>query len=96
MDNYRALIKIKRADNLAKADPHAIDKKLLQMKNYLSEILENGECYSLKALTVNGNDCTAAVRLESLTLEHIWGDQVVEATFCVSEAPAAPAAAVFV
>ena len=56
VDNYRALIKIKRADNLAKADPHAIDKKLLQMKKYLSEILENGECYSLKALTVNGND----------------------------------------
>lgn len=52
--------------------------------------------YTLESITVNGEDCTAAVRLESLTLEHIWGDQVVEATFCVSEAPAAPASAVFV
>jgi len=52
--------------------------------------------YTLESITVNGEDCTAAVRLESLTLEHIWGDQVIEATFCVSEAPAAPASAVFV
>lgn len=52
--------------------------------------------YALESITVNGEDCTAAVRLESLTLEHIWGDQVIEATFCVSEAPAAPASAVFV
>lgn len=59
VEQYLSLIKIKRADNLAKADPHAIDKKLLQMNNYLSEISENGECFSLKALSVNGNDLKA-------------------------------------
>lgn len=58
--HYRQLIKIKRADNRAKADPHAIDKKLLQMENYLSEISESGECYCLKDLAINGNDLKAA------------------------------------
>lgn len=60
VEHYRQLIKIKRADNRAKADPHAIDKKLLQMENYLSEISESGECYCLKDLAINGNDLKAA------------------------------------
>lgn len=55
LDAYRDLIEIKRADNRAKAEPHAIDEKLRHMEALLSEILENGECFSLKTLAVNGN-----------------------------------------
>lgn len=60
VDNYRALIKIKRADNRGKAQPHAIDEKLRRMEEFLSEILENNECYNLRGLAVNGDDLKAA------------------------------------
>ncbi len=56
VENYRALIDIKRADARGKAKPHAIDEKLCKMDSLLSEILENGECFSLAALAVNGDD----------------------------------------
>ena len=60
VDNYRALILIKRADNRGKAQPHAIDGKLQCMEALLSEILENEECYSLRQLAVNGDDLKTA------------------------------------
>lgn len=60
VDNYRALIKIKRADNRGKAQPHAIDEKLRRMADFLAEILENHECYDLRGLAVNGDDLKAA------------------------------------
>lgn len=56
MENYRALMDIKRADCRGKADPHAIDEKLQKMDALLTEILENNECFSLKQLAVNGNN----------------------------------------
>lgn len=58
-ENYRALIKIKRADCRGKASPHAIDEKLRRMEGFLAEILENKECYSLRFLAVNGDDLKA-------------------------------------
>lgn len=58
-DDYRALIKIKRADNRGKAQPHAIDEKLRRMADFLAEILENHECYDLRGLAVNGDDLKA-------------------------------------
>ena len=58
-DDYRALIKIKRADNRGKAQPHAIDEKLRRMEDFLAEILENHECYDLRGLAVNGDDLKA-------------------------------------
>lgn len=58
-ENYRALMDIKRADCRGKADPHAIDEKLQKMDALLTEILENGECYARKQLSVNGNDLKA-------------------------------------
>lgn len=59
IENYRALMDIKRADCRGKADPHAIDEKLQKMDALLTEILRNGECYALKQLAVNGNDLKA-------------------------------------
>lgn len=59
VDNYRALISIKRADCRGKAQPHAIDEKLRHMEEFLTEILEKNECYSLGQLAVNGNDLKA-------------------------------------
>lgn len=56
VENYRALIDMKRADCRGKAAPHAIDEKLQKMHALLTEILENNECFSLKQLAVNGND----------------------------------------
>ncbi len=60
VENYRALIAIKRADCRGKAQPHAIDGKLQCMEALLFEILENNECYSLRQLAVNGDDVKAA------------------------------------
>ena len=60
VENYRALIEIKRADNRGKAQPHAIDEKLRRMEDFLSEILENNECYDLHGLAVNGDDLKSA------------------------------------
>lgn len=59
VENYRALMEIKRADCRGKADPHAIDEKLQKMDAFLTEILENQECFTLKQLAVNGNDLKA-------------------------------------
>ncbi len=56
VDNYRALMDMKRADCRGKAEPHAIDEKLQKMDALLTEILTNNECFSLKQLAVNGND----------------------------------------
>ncbi len=58
--HYRALVKIKRADTRAKADPHALDERLERMEALLEEILQNGECYSISMLAINGNDLQAA------------------------------------
>lgn len=60
IEHYRALIQIKRADNRGKADPYAIDGKLANMEAFLEEILQNGECYSLPQLAVNGDDLLTA------------------------------------
>lgn len=54
--NYLSLIKIKRADCLAKADPHAIDLKLENMQLFYNEIKKNDECYTLSSLNINGDD----------------------------------------
>lgn len=56
VDDYRALMDMKRADCRGKAEPHAIDEKLQKMDALLTEILTNNECFSLKQLAVNGND----------------------------------------
>ena len=56
---YEGFIKVRRADCAAKADPHSHDEKLENMKLFLKSIRENGECYSLKQLKVNGNDLMA-------------------------------------
>lgn len=58
-ETYLNLIKIKRADNRAKADPHAIDEKLKNMRSFYEEIKINNECYNLKSLAVNGDDIKA-------------------------------------
>lgn len=60
LDIYKDLIKIKRADTRAKADPYAIDEKLSKMEALLLEVLESGECYSLKTLAVHGDDLQSA------------------------------------
>lgn len=53
---YEAFMKVRRADCLAKAQPHAQDEKLKNMQLFLDEIRENYECYSLKQLKIDGND----------------------------------------
>ncbi len=55
VENYSAFIKIRRADCLAKANPHSHDIKLENMQIFLEEILKNEECFSLKDLKINGN-----------------------------------------
>lgn len=71
VENYRALMDIKRADCRGKADPHAIDKKLQKMHALLTEILENNECFSLKQLAVNGNDLKAVGITDGKTIHAV-------------------------
>lgn len=53
---YIQFMKIRKADCSAKAQPHSADEKLRNMQLFLDEIKENNECYSLKQLSINGND----------------------------------------
>lgn len=55
-EDYLRLIKIKRADNRAKANPHSIDEKLENMLKFYNEIKQNNECYTLNSLDISGND----------------------------------------
>lgn len=52
---YRGFMKVRRADCLAKANPHSHDEKLEKMRLFLDEIIGNNECYRLKDLKINGN-----------------------------------------
>ncbi|HAQ62854.1 MAG TPA: polynucleotide adenylyltransferase, partial [Ruminococcaceae bacterium] len=56
VDDYKAFMKIRRADCLAKANPHSHDEKLKNMQAFLDEIEKNNECWSLVQLKINGND----------------------------------------
>ena len=56
VEDYKAFMKIRKADCLAKANPHSHDEKLKNMQSFLDEIEKNGECYSLSELNINGND----------------------------------------
>lgn len=56
IENCRAFIKIRKADCLAKANPHLQDEKLENFRRFLDEIEKNNECYSLAQLNINGND----------------------------------------
>ena len=56
VDDYKAFMKIRRADCLAKANPHSHDEKLKNMQAFLDEIEKNNECWSLAQLKINGND----------------------------------------
>lgn len=53
---YKGFIKVRRADLAAKANSHCQDERLERMESFLYEIIKNGECYTLKQLSVNGND----------------------------------------
>lgn len=55
-ENYRDFIKVRRADCLAKADPHSHDEKLKVMQDLLDGIIGNNECYRLSDLEIDGND----------------------------------------
>ena len=59
-ENYRDFIKVRRADCLAKANPHSHDEKLKVMKDLLDKIIENDECYRLSDLKIDGNDLIKA------------------------------------
>lgn len=52
---YRGFMKVRRADCLAKANPHSHDEKLEKMRLFLDKIIGNNECYRLKDLKINGN-----------------------------------------
>ncbi len=58
-DNFRTLLKVQRADNMAKTD--AASKRLEDLclvEQIFSEILEKGECFSLNTLALSGDDLT--------------------------------------
>jgi tRNA nucleotidyltransferase (CCA-adding enzyme) len=59
IEDCKAFMKIRKADCLAKANPHSHDEKLRNMQGFLDEIEKNSECYSLAQLNIDGNDLKA-------------------------------------
>ena len=57
-DTFFKLLEVKRADNLAQNPELTKDvlKTIDNIENIAKEIIENNECFSLKALAVKGND----------------------------------------
>jgi len=53
---YLDFIKVRRADTLAKKDPHSKDEKIKNMLAFYEAIEKNGECWNLESLAVNGSD----------------------------------------
>jgi tRNA nucleotidyltransferase (CCA-adding enzyme) len=59
IEDCKAFMKIRKADCLAKANPHSHDEKLRNMQGFLDAIEKNSECYSLAQLNIDGNDLKA-------------------------------------
>ncbi|MGM9619754.1 MAG: CCA tRNA nucleotidyltransferase [Oscillospiraceae bacterium] len=59
-EDLRALIAIRRADNLAQhPDYRGLQAELRQCETVLEKILREGQCFSLRQLRVDGNDLLA-------------------------------------
>ena len=59
-ETLRLLLEVKRADNLAQAEPYRDRQTLIsQFEDLLHLVLESGDCFSLKQLAVKGGDLTA-------------------------------------
>ena len=59
-ETLRLLIEVKRADNLAQAEPFRGRQLLIsQWEDLLELVLQSGECFSLRQLAVRGGDLTA-------------------------------------
>ena len=59
-ETLRLLLEVKRADNLAQAEPYRDRQALIsQWEDLLALVLQSGECFSLKQLEVKGGDLTA-------------------------------------
>ena len=59
-ENLRRLLEVKRADNLAQAEPYRDRQTLIsQWEDLLELVLESGACFSLRRLAVRGGDLTA-------------------------------------
>jgi len=55
----RLLLEVKRADNLAQAEPYRDRQQLIgQWEDLLALVLEQGACFSLRQLAVRGGDLT--------------------------------------
>ncbi len=60
-EEYLQLLEIKRADRFALSEKYRdVSQKLARARELLSEILENGECYSLDTLAIGGDALKAA------------------------------------
>ncbi|NMP37090.1 MAG: HD domain-containing protein [Clostridiales bacterium] len=60
-EEYLQLLEIKRADRAALSESFRdVSEKLVVARALLTQILENGECFTLDALAVNGNDLKRA------------------------------------
>lgn len=57
VDNFRTLLKVQKADNMAKTEEASVSLSLLnQLEDILSTIISGNECFSLSTLKVNGWD----------------------------------------
>ena len=59
-ETLRLLLEVKRADNLAQAEPYRDRQTLIsQFEDLLELVLQSGACFSLRQLAVKGGDLTA-------------------------------------
>ncbi|MDE7262331.1 MAG: HD domain-containing protein [Oscillospiraceae bacterium] len=58
-ETLRLLLEVKRADNLAQAEPYRDRQTLIaQWEDLLELVIQSGECFSLRQLAVKGGDLT--------------------------------------
>ncbi len=58
---FRELLLVKRADNAAQSEYAQSHTKMLdELELVLEKVLEQGKCFSLKSLAINGSDLIAA------------------------------------
>lgn len=60
-EQFRRLLEVKKADNMAQNPVHAKDriKELEKIEKLIDEVITENECFSLKDLAVNGKDLIA-------------------------------------
>ncbi len=72
IDNFRLLLEVQKADNLAKADgENPWLQQAYSLSNILETVISDGDCFSLAQLAISGNDLLETKRVEGKKIGHM-------------------------